>query len=345
MPIHKISSLIGRGKSKANETPATEPVDAGCQLITVSRIASLMQEMGYRGKVVVGEEWSWVESATNGTKFNIYCFSEKMSDPDSEAHSIQFDGGWGGLSSYDARRFLMVCNRFNHDWRYAKACVATDHDRYSLSVKLDHHCLNGLTNEEFFVVADMFVRLIGDMAKRTMSAVGDTFSALIDRHKEATGLMWGADADPDQALAIYLENARAGYAGSMISLGDYYENSIDITQSAPVAAHFYTRAAERGQPLAYYGLARILAQDAQDEDVILEAAKFALLAFRDLPDGQNRHAAEMLKDHLLDKLSNDGQEMAIKLAGTWLPLTVEGGPIDAEAMLDYGRSPSSSTLN
>lgn len=345
MPINKIAPPIGRGKSKIKDAPSTETVEAGCHLITVSRIASLMQEMGYRGKVIIGEEWSWVESATNGTKFRIYGFSEEMSDPDSEARSIQFDGGWGGLSSYDARRFLMVCNRFNDDWRYAKASVATDHDRYSLSVKLDHHCPNGMANDDFRAVADMYVRMFDDMAKRTMSVVGDTFSALIDRHKEATGLMWGADADPDQALAIYLENARAGYAGSMISLGDYYENGIDSAESAPVAAHFYTRAAERGQPSAYYGLARILAKDAQDEAIILEAAKFALLACRDLPDGQNRHGAEMLRDQLLDKLSNDAQEMAIKLAGTWLPLTVEGGPIDAEPVLDYGRSPSSSTLN
>lgn len=157
--------------------------------------------------------------------------------------------------------------------------------------------------------------------------------------------MWGADADPDQALAMYLENARAGYAGSMISLGDYYENGIDSAQSARVAAHFYTRAAERGQPSAYYGLARILAKDAQDEVIILEAAKFAWLACRDLPDGQNRRGAEMLTDQLLDKLSNDGQEIAIKFAEAWLPLTVEGGPIDAEPVLGYGRPPSSSTLN
>jgi hypothetical protein len=343
--INKIVSLVARGKSMAEESSAAEVVVAANQPITVNRIALLMQEMGFRGKVVHGDDWCWAESATSGIKFNIYAYSDQLADPNGEARSIQFQGGWGGLSSYDARRFLMVCNRFNHDWRYAKASVATDHDRYSLSVKLDHHCPNGMTDEEFFVVADMFVRLIEDMAKRTMSAGGDTFSSLIDRHREATGLMWGADSDPDQALAIYLENARAGYAGSMISLGDYYENGIDIAHSAPVAAHFYTQAAERGQPSAYYGLARILAKDAEDEDIILEAAKFALLACRDLPDGQNRHGAEMLRDQLLDKLSNDAQEMAIKLAGTWLPLTVEGGPIDAEPVLDYGRSPSSSTLN
>jgi TPR repeat protein len=191
----------------------------------------------------------------------------------------------------------------------------------------------------------MFVRLIEDMAKRTMSVGTGTFSLLIDRHKEATGLMWGAETDLDQALAIYLENARAGYAGSMISLGDYYENGIDSAQSAPVATHFFTRAAERGQPSAYYGLARILAKEAQDRGIILEAAKFALLACRDLPEGQNRHGAEILKGQLLDKLNNDEQEMAVKLAGTWLPLTVEGGPIDAEPVLDYGRPSPSSTLN
>lgn len=345
MAINKIASLVGRGKSKAEEASVTEIVEAGIQPITVNRIALLMQDMGYRGKVVHGDDWCWAESATNGNKFSIYAFSDQLADPESEARSIQFDGGWGGLSSYDARRFLMVCNRFNHDWRYAKATVSTDHDRYSLSVKLDHYCPNGLTDEEFCAVADMYIRLIEDMAKRTVAVGDDAFGALLERHNEAVSLMWGAESDPARALGIYLANARSGYGGSMNSLGDLYEHGAEVGQSAPAAAYFFAQAAERGQPSAYYGLARILGESAQDESILVEAAKYALLASRDLPDGQSKCRAEILRDELMQKLGDDAQEAAIKLAGNWMPLTFEGGPLENAPIHDGVQSPPSSVLN
>jgi hypothetical protein len=345
VPNKKAAPQVGRRKKKVTEAPTTKAVGAGCQPITLNRIALLMQEMGYRGKVMLSEEWSWVESATNGTNFNVYVFSDEMSDPDSEARTIQFDGGWGGLSSYDAWRFLMVCNRFNHERRFAKVTVGNDKDHYSLSVRLDHHCLNGMTNNQFLMIADTYIRIFDDIATRITTVGDDALSVLIDRHKKANDLMWSAESDPDQALAIYLKNARAGYAGSMNSLGEIYENGFDAAQSVPISAYFYARAAERGQPSAYYGLARVLAKDAKDEEIIVEAAKFAVLACRDLPDGQNKTGAKMLRDQLLEKLSSDARDMAVKLAGAWLPLALEGGPIDAEPVFDYGRSSSSSTLN
>ena len=347
MPLSKIASLVGRGKNDdgADATVEEEALGPQSQAITVNRIALLMQDMGYRGKVVHGDDWCWAESATNGNKFSIYAFSDQLADPNSEARSIQFDGGWGGLSSYDARRFLMVCNRFNHDWRYAKATVATDHDRYSLSVKLDHYCPNGLTDEEFCAVADMYIRLIEDMAKRTVAVGDDAFNALVERHNEAVGLMWGADSDPRRALAIYLANARAGYGGSMNSLGDLYEHGAEVSQSAPAAAYFFAQAAERGQPSAYYGLARILSEGPPDEAILVEAAKYALLASRDLPDGQSKCRAEMLRDELMQKLGDEAQETAINLAGNWLPLNFEGGPLEDGPIHDNVQSPPSSVLN
>ena len=347
MAISKIAALVGRGKDKQTEVEDTDAAadEAYAQPVTLNRIALLMREMGYKGKVTEGEDWCWVESATNGTKFNIYAFSDQLLDPDSEARSIQFDGGWGGLSSMDARRFVMLCNRFNHDWRYAKATVSADQDRYSLIVKLDHYCPIGLTDAEFYAVADMYIRLIEDMAKRAFVSNDESLNAQIERHKAATTMMWGPDPDTAEALALYVANARAGYAPSLNSLGEVYECGIEVSQSAPMATHFFTRAAERGNPSAYYGLARIIVETEEDEATLIEAAKFAMLAYRDLPEGQTRAQAGELRDLLMEKLSNEAQDLATRMAADWTPLSFEGGPIDPEPMLDYVQSPPSSALN
>ena len=345
MAINKIASLVGLGQPMEDDAYISEPFDAGSQPITVNRIALLMQGMGYRGKIVHGEDWCWAESSTNGVIFSVYAFSDQLSDPDSEARSIQFDGGWGGLSAYDARRLLLVCNRFNHDWRYAKATVAINKDQHSLSVKLDHHCPNGLTDEEFCSVAEMYIRLFEDMAKRTAAVANDALNALVGRHNEALGLMWGSESDPRRALDIYIENARSGYGGSMSSLGDLYEHGAEVIKSAETAVYFFARAAERGQPSAYYGLARLLSESTPDEAIMVEAAKYALLAIRDLPDGLSKRKAEILLDSLMAKLSDAAKETALRLASDWMPLSFEGGPLENGPLHDSVQSPPSSILN
>lgn len=347
MADNKIPAQVGRGESNGNEASPSgaEADEPFVQPVTLNRIALLMQEMGYRGKVTKGEDCCWVESASNGIKFNIYAFCERPLDPDSEARSIQFDGGWGGLSSWDARRSVMLCNRFNHDWRYAKAFVSADQDRYNLTVKLDHYCPIGLADEEFCVVADMYIRLLEDMAKRAFASSDESMNAMTECHKAATTMMWSHDGDPDKALAIFVANAHAGYGPSLNSLGVLYECGIQVSESAPMAAHFFTRAAERGHPSAYFGLARILAETEQDEAILVEAAKFSMLAYRDLPEGQSRDDAGELRDRLMEKLGSDAQDLAMRLASAWMPLASEGGPIDPEPLLDYVQSPPSSTLN
>ena len=74
MAFKKIASLVDRGKTNVEEASVEAVVEAEHQPITVTRIAFLMQEMGYRGKVIHGDDWCWVESATNGNKFSIYSF-------------------------------------------------------------------------------------------------------------------------------------------------------------------------------------------------------------------------------------------------------------------------------
>lgn len=311
----------------------------------IVRMAELMQAMGYWGKVAKGDNGGWVESAANGNKFHIYGFLLDPDDPNSALRSIQFDGGWGGLSAYDAGRLLPACNQFNFEWRFAKAAVSSQNGSYSLGVKLDHYCPNGLTDDEFYGIADMYVRLIQEMEKQATLRTDSRLYALVERHNEAVRLMYGAETQPVQAVNIYLENARSGYGGSMKSLGNLYEQGAEVSRSIPVAAFYFTQAAERGQPSAYLGLARVLSYGDEDEAVLVEATKFALLACRDLPDGQNKWQAEMLRDKLMQRLDHDAQETAAVLACSWKPLIFEGGPLEDNPIIGSDKMSPNRVLN
>lgn len=347
-----ISRLSGSRVGKIEPASSNEgaapkvPSSRESATISVSRIAQLMQEIGYRGKLVSGDNWSWVESAANGIKFHIYAYSETYDGPETPARSIQFDGGWGGITSYDARRFLKICNRFNHEWRYAKATIATDNDRFSLSVKLDHFCPEGISDDEFFAVADMFIRLIEDMAKRTSALSSEDSGALAERHRKAVSLMWGADANPAAAVAAFSKNAQAGYSNSMCRLAQLYEDGLEVKQSTNAAIYFFSRAAERGQPTAYYGLARMLAASGtEEEDVLIEAAKYAILAARDLPAGRTQNLAEALKELIFETLSEEACSTSIELASAWSPLVYEHAHAEEAMAIDGVPSTPSSTLN
>ncbi len=88
----------------------------------------------------------------------------------------------------------------------------------------------------------------------------------------------------------------------MSSVGELYEYGAEVEKSAPAAAYFFAQAAERGQPFAYYGLARILSESAGGEPILIEAAKYALIACRDRVDDAARSRAERLRDEIMQKL-------------------------------------------
>jgi TPR repeat protein len=131
----------------------------------------------------------------------------------------------------------------------------------------------------------------------------------------------------------------------MSSLGDLYEHGAEVIKSAETAVYFFARAAERGQPSAYYGLARLLSESTPDEAIMVEAAKYALLAIRDLPDGLSKRKVEILLDSLMTKLSDVAKETALRLASDWMPLSFEGGPLENGPLHDSVQSPPSSILN
>ncbi|MEI8400520.1 MAG: hypothetical protein WCG12_06905 [Alcaligenaceae bacterium] len=127
----------------------------------------------------------------------------------------------------------------------------------------------------------------------------------------------------DETIKLYRSSADAGFAGAQNNLGDMYENGERVEKNKQFAVYWYTRAAERGEPTAYFSLSTILSDESQDEGILIEALKFALLALQTLPEGLNITAAQVTARKILAMLPEAGINRAVDLARDWDPLYQE----------------------
>lgn len=102
-----------------------------------------------------------------------------------------------------------------------------------------------------------------------------------------------------------------------------YELGKGVQASEPFAIYWYTRAAERGEPTAYYSLSAILATGSPDKAQLVEALKFAILAVKELPGEKNRQGAMKEKAALEKRLTEKDIALAVELAASWRPLYQE----------------------
>ena len=141
-----------------------------------------------------------------------------------------------------------------------------------------------------------------------------------DWHNEALLKRWGKTPDIAEAIRLYKLAAEANFAGSQNNLGDMYETGTGVPKATALAVYWYTRAAERGEPTAYLSLSSLLPELGQDKDTLVQAAKFAILASRKLPDGKNRSNAEVNRVGLEKRLAAEDYAQAVALAYHWVPL-------------------------
>lgn len=134
---------------------------------------------------------------------------------------------------------------------------------------------------------------------------------------------WGPNPSLPEVVRLYRESAADGFAGAQNNLGDLYELGEGVKRNDKFATYLYTRAAERGEPTAYLSLATFLIEGAEDAAILIEALKFALLAERHLPDGQNKNTASTAIRHIAVRLSADQRRTAAELAASWRPLYQE----------------------
>ncbi len=157
------------------------------------------------------------------------------------------------------------------------------------------------------------VSMLNNKDKRT--AVAEFNRALKDRinNKGTTS----------ETQKIYRKSADTGFSGAQNNLGDMYEVGESVPKNKGFAVYWYTRAAERGEPTAYLSLSTILSDDSTDEEVLIEALKYALLAIHKLPEGLNMLIAEGTARKILAMLSPASIKRAKELARNWDPLYQE----------------------
>lgn len=98
----------------------------------------------------------------------------------------------------------------------------------------------------------------------------------------------------------------------------FYARDWPIERSLPVAVYLLTRAAQNGQPIATYRLAELLAVEApEDIPVIIDAAALASLAYQELPDGEMKAKAKLLRDKLLYMLDINEQNVVLSRTINW----------------------------
>ena len=151
-----------------------------------------------------------------------------------------------------------------------------------------------------------------------------------DQVKNARGLylqallkQWGVNPVPEEAFRLYQSSADLGFAGAQNNLGDHYERGQVVPQSDVGAVFWYTRAAERGEPTAYLGLASVLGKCEAGDDLLIEALKYAVLAKALLPDGGNKDLATVLEGLIAAKLTRSVHEEFTNRLQNWKPLFQE----------------------
>lgn len=151
----------------------------------------------------------------------------------------------------------------------------------------------------------------------------DRTDEAMDRFNEAVEIAAKGNDQALEAVRLYWRSAQDGFAGAQNNLGDMYELGRGVAVSEPFAIYWYTRAAERGEPTAYYSLATILATGSPDKAQLVEALKFAILAVKELPGEKNRQGAMKEKAALEKRLTEKDIALAVELAASWRPLYQE----------------------
>jgi TPR repeat protein len=144
-----------------------------------------------------------------------------------------------------------------------------------------------------------------------------------DLYLQALLMQWGENPDPKEAFRLYQLSADLGFAGAQNNLGDHYERGHVVPQSDVGAVYWYTRAAERGEPTAYLGLASVLGNSDAGDDVLIEALKYAFLAKELLPEGGNKDLATVLQGLIAAKLSRSLHDEFTQRVKNWEPLFQE----------------------
>lgn len=295
---------------------------------TMSEIADSVRDLGYRGKEHWSEGITCVESATSGKIFSLYCYdteSNALSDAESEASLVRFGCSWIVSDGYDQNKLQILCNWFNAEKPFSKSYVRSSAEDTLVIVEADLYVLDGMTNAAFKHQLSIFIAHLENFQKHLSSCSTIPKSQLVENHNKALSLLHG-DGDAEnvyEAIRLYRYNAQKGFAGSQNNFGDLFEDGEIVPKDLLLAMYWYTRSSERGEPTAYYSIASLLSSSTENPDALMIAAKFAILAADQLPEGKNKTSAKHLCAVLQEALSSDLYKYAESLAESFQPILDE----------------------
>lgn len=288
-------------------------------------MAETIRDLGYKSKVHEMEKCFFIESATSGIRFYLYCWppATKEKSIDNDISLVRFRCGWYELVDFNETEIDALCNWYNANQPFTKLYRRNNEDSFDLVLEADLYALDGMSATSF---ADRFERFTSQVeyANRCFNQCRFTRkSEIMDRHNKAVDAVHGLVQNFDEAVRLYRQNAHLGYAGSQNNFGDLFEKGTGVTKDDLLAVYWYTRASERGEPTAYYSLASILEASCSNVDSMTVAAKYAILASEKLPEGRNKIAATQIKDSLKEILGPEVYGFAEELAAKFKPIYEE----------------------
>jgi Putative bacterial sensory transduction regulator/Sel1 repeat len=293
--------------------------------ITVLNFADILQDNGYKAKILKKGDYLIISSGANGHSFTVYFFNNYPEEVDQVCLSFQLETCWKGVPRSEYNRLSKLCNNFNNEFRYARACLFENEEDYTLQIMADYAAPNGIADDRLVSFLDTFIYLMNELYTRSTQkeAIPTSIKEIHLNHRKAVELMHSEIPDFEQAIELYQKNSNFGFAGSLNNLGDIYENGIALRKNDLAAIYYYTRAAERGEPTAYLSLATLLSIGQPDKNILIESAKYAFLAISGLPPGYNKGTAIKCLEELKERLDMDDLEKAKQLASKWQPLFQE----------------------
>lgn len=297
-------------------------MSAEIQGVSCEAVAAFFQEEGYRAKICKTEERTWIESGLVGLKFRLHFYSPIEAETEICYRTYMFDAGYSMSLGSKVGRLAVLCSEFNAEYRFLKAFVVPQDDGGYIALQMDESVgLDGLSG--FKRAFDFYCRGIELFQKKVIETSAYFGDRGPEYHNDAFECLKDTIPDPEKAVALYLKAAQLGFAGSQNNLGDLYEQGRELPFSEIYATYWYARAAERGEPTAYFSLAMLLERVAKDGYMLIEAMKYALLAIRHLPDGKNKDKAQKTFEKLEEKMNEAQLQEARKLMEVWEPLYQE----------------------
>lgn len=288
--------------------------------LTPDQIVSALGERGLPCEALEQSGGEVVRGVLDGIVYYVR-FYKAVDEARTAFSSISIQAGKNIGLSVLPNSLLNVCNDLNQQYRFCKFLMGGDEEKY-VTVAMDFDVFVDPVSE-FLEKWEWFEQLLPLFASRVVESRALELGEAAELHNRAVEARWGDIRDYPLAATLYRQATELGFGGSQNNLGDLYEDGLGVPKSDVMAAYWYARAAERGEPTAYMSLATLFARTAEDEVMLSEAAMFALLALQHLSAGTNSSISAACYSDLKSRIGSDSLKNATERASRWLPLFQE----------------------